>query len=101
MQSFDASLFPKCPNCGKPELPPGLMILSFSPGAPRFFCDGQGNCMSIRCTGCGHIVNPLYHSYHECGRLRALCDLREVKSQPLQVEDVLAEAERILNRGAK
>ena len=94
-----ASMFPVCPNCGKAELPSGLIVISHSLHSSHVFCSGEGMCARVRCTGCGHIVNPMFHSYDECGKLRALCDLRTMHDEPLKFEDVLEEAEMILNGG--
>ena len=94
-----AGMFSKCPNCGKLEMPPGVTVIAYSMNAPQLFCDGDGACTRVPCMGCGHIVNPMFHSYEECGKLRRLCDLRACHDEALRFEDVLEEAEMILNGG--
>jgi len=96
---FISSMFSRCPNCGKFELPPGFVLVSSTFGPPSLFCLGEGQCANNKCVFCGHYVNPWHHSYNECAKMRTLCDLRDYPVLPLRYDEVLVEAEAILKRG--
>ena len=91
---MNAGSFSKCPQCGRLELPPGLMVVSCSLDAPQLFCSGNGMCASSMCASCGHLVKIAYHSIQECIALQAMRNPNQ--QPPLKYEEVLEEAERIL-----
>jgi hypothetical protein len=85
-----------CPSCGKYILPPGMIIMVQSQRALELFCQTQGECVRIECTGCGYYVNPFYHSQWECQQFVRWWGYGHLKETSLNERDVLAEAEAIL-----
>jgi hypothetical protein len=84
------SQFPLCDFCGKPELPPGTMIIYYSTTTESRYCEGHTD--RVCCPHCGCMVHVRMHPFRACQYFHQMYDT----SAELRVDEVLDEAEAIL-----
>jgi hypothetical protein len=84
------SRFPLCQFCGKPELPPGIVLLTYGTMNESPYC--QGHDERVCCPHCGCMVHARMHPFRACKYFHSLYDT----SGELRVDDVMQQAEAIL-----
>jgi hypothetical protein len=85
------SHFPLCEFCGKPQIPPGIVLLTYGPVPNEsLYCEGHED--RVCCPHCGLMVHIRMHPFRACEYFHRLYDT----SGDLRVDKVLQEAETIL-----
>lgn len=93
------SYFPLCQFCGKPQIPPGVTLVTYiatstSTTNASPYCTGHEEDERVCCPHCGLMVHTRMHPFKACQYFHRFCD-----PDPLRVDKVLAEAEAILRQG--
>ncbi len=86
----DESRFPLCTFCGKPELPPGIVLLTYGTMSTSPYCTGHSE--RVCCPHCGSMVHVKIHPFKACQYFHQMYDT----SAWLRYDDVLQQAEMIL-----
>ncbi len=87
--AYDAQ-FLRCTFCGKPEIPPGIVVFTYGSSTTSPYC--QGHPDRVCCPHCGSMVHPHMHPFRACQYFHAMYDT----SAWLRYDTVLKEAEAIL-----
>lgn len=86
--------FPVCQFCGKPQLPPGILVIAYGTTSEPQYCEGHDE--RVCCPHCGSMVHIRMHPFRACEYFHRFYD-----PHPLRVDKVLEEAEAILKRGRR
>jgi len=80
-----------CEICGKPQIPPGTLVLTLGTSSESPYCSGHAE-ERVCCPHCGSMVLANMHPFRAC---RYFHTLYGASGLP-RVDDAIAEAEKIL-----